>query len=254
MTTIQTQDISILSKLGMSNVEIAVYRALLEEPGYISIRKLADSSDLNRGIVYEALKHLVVLNLVSYNQRGERRQYFAERPKKIYDLLESKKAELNQAHSQIQRLVPQLEATLKRQIGQPQVRFYEHDEGIAAILSDVLQTVSQLDDKIYYAYSHQAIRPYIYRQFPNFTKKRISLGIKVQTIKVGMGEIINPEDEHKRLNNPETVAAKSYQIIYGNKVAMISVSTDGTLYAVVFEEAGVATMQRIIFEQVWNNL
>lgn len=245
---------SVLSKLGLSDVEIVVYNKLLEQSEFISIRKLADESKLNRGVVYEALKNLVTLNLVSYNQKGERRQYFAERPNKIYDLVKSKKEELLKAEIGAQSLVPRLQALLKRQSGQPQVRFYEHDEGMYSILSDVLNTVSQLPEKVYHAYSHQDIRPFLYRQYPNFSNKRIRLGIEVYVIKVGKGEILVPTDKVKRLQTIDAHQAKCYQIIYGNKVAMISVSSDGTPYGVVFEEAGVATMHRILFQNIWDSL
>lgn len=254
MSLTEIQGSSVLKKLGLSDVEIVVYNKLLEQAEYISIRKLADESKLNRGVVYEALKNLVNLNLVSYNQKGERRRYFAERPTKIYDLLKSRKEDLLKAEIGARSLVPRLQAMLKRQAGQPQVRFYEYDEGMHSILTDVLNTVSQLPEKVYHVYSHQDIRPYLYRQYQGFTNKRLRMGIEVFVIKVGKGEILVPADKVKRLQTIDAHQAKCYQIIYGNKVAMISVSSDGTPYGVVFEEAGVAKMHRILFDQVWNSL
>jgi sugar-specific transcriptional regulator TrmB len=139
-------------------------------------------------------------------------------------------------------------------LGGPAVRFYEDDEGIVVILRDVLQTVAQEKKKEYYAYSSRALRKYLYRRFPNFTRRRIAEGIFVKVIAVGEGGESDESSERHWIAEPPSSDLSSYTIIYGNKVALISVSPDDTPYGVVIEEPGVAAMQRLLFETLWSKL
>jgi sugar-specific transcriptional regulator TrmB len=136
----------------------------------------------------------------------------------------------------------------------PKVRFYEDDEGIANILRDVLETLNRSGEKEYYVYSSRSLRQYLYRQFPNFTRRRIKDKIFVKVIAVGTGGDPVELAERKILEESSEEISSSYNIIYGNKVALISVSKDLTPYGVVIEEAGVAAMQRLLFEKIWRSL
>lgn len=254
MIVTKPQGISVLSKLGFSEEEIVIYNTLIGQPEYVSIRRIAELTKINRGTVHVLLKGLVSKGLVSFNKSGSRKQYFAERPDRILDLVERKKNELSQLETAAKSLVPRLQTVLKRYEGQPQVRFFEYDEGISNILHDILKTVSMLETKEYYVISHRDLRPYLYRQFPGFTRQRIKLGIRVKVIKVGPGEATTGLDEVRHLDDKEAVLAKSYQVVYGNKVAMISVSADETPYGVIIEEEGVAKMHGIVFKKLWKTL
>jgi HTH-type transcriptional regulator, sugar sensing transcriptional regulator len=150
--------------------------------------------------------------------------------------------------------VPSLLALGRHRLGEPAVRYYEDDEGIVVILRDVLQTVAQLKKKEYYAYSSRALRKYLYRRFPNFTRRRISEGIFVKVIAVGEGGDPDQSSERRWIAEPPSSEVSSYTLIYGNKVALISVSPDDTPYGVVIEEPGVAAMQKLLFETLWSKL
>lgn len=249
------QGFSTLLKLGLSEDEIMVYHALLGEVESTSIRGLATITGLNRGAVYEALKGLVSFNLVSFNRKGDRKYYFAERPYHIYDLIETKKHELEILEVRAKSLVPRLQAISKRHNEKPIVRFYEHDEGVVSILRDLLKTTSGLNPREYYAYSSRAIRPYMYRSFPNFNQQRTKLGIHAKVIKIGEGAgPVIPFDECKWLKESGSEYSASYSFIYGDKVAMVSVSADETPYGVIIQEPGVAIMQKLLFDKLWKSL
>ena len=51
---------------------------------------------------------------------------------------------MSQAEEQAEELVPTLLAQLKRMDGEPFMRYYEGDEGVAAVLRDILVTVNRL--------------------------------------------------------------------------------------------------------------
>jgi len=246
-------ELSILEELGLKPSEVAVYAALLKS-GPASIRSVAATSGVNRGTTYEALKSLAESGLVAYTRRGERRKYRAESPERIYQLIDDKRRQLAQIEAEAKNLVPSLLALGERRLGEPTVRFYEDDEGIAAILRDVLQTAGQLGTKEYYAYSSIILRKYLYRRFPNFTRRRIAENIKVKVIAVGVGGEPDELSERRWIPEPASSELSSYVLIYGPKVALISVSADETPYGVVIEEPGVAAMQRLLFTTLWSRL
>jgi sugar-specific transcriptional regulator TrmB len=248
----QQEAYTILESLGLKPNEVQVYLGLLEL-GPASIRQVAGKTGINRGTTYDCLKQLIDKRLVHFNQKGERRKFTAAHPDTIYDLLEDRRRELVLMQDQARRIVPQIATHTAPEYGQPTVRFYEDDEGIVAILKDILATMIKEEHKTYYVYSSRNLRNYIYRRFPNFTRQRIKAGIKVQVLAIGIGGEIVKLADRKWLPGPNEHTA-SYIIIYANKVAQISISADDTPYGVIIEEPGVAAMQKYLFEQLWKTI
>ncbi len=244
---------SLLVQIGLTEQEAVTYLSLLELEA-VSIRKVAEATGINRGTTYEAIKKLVAEGLVSTRRSGQREYYSAESPEKIYDILRDKRKELWRSQQISQKIVPALLAKGARPQGRPIVRYFEDDEGVVAILRDVLQTCPKLKKTEYYVYSSRPLRQYIYRKFPQFTKRRIDENIQVKVIAIGEGGDPAGSSERKWLPEPNESHISSYTIIYGDKVAHISISKDYTPYGVVIEDTGTASMQKLLFDQLWQTL
>lgn len=247
------QTINFLLTLGLTRQQAATYLALLEMET-VSVRKVAERTGINRGTTYEAIKALVAMGLANTRYRGKREYYAAESPERIYDLIRDKRKEAWHLMQTSKQIVPGLLAQKAQPEGRPLVRYYEDEDGIAVILRDVLQTCTALPNPHYYAYSSQPLRQYIYRKFPQFTQRRISENIMVKVIAIGEGGEVTAASERKWLPTAQNSAFSSYTIIYDNKVAIISISSDYTPYGVVIEDKGAAATQRLLFEQLWNTL
>lgn len=245
--------ISLLSHLGLTSQQATTYLALLELET-VSVRKVAERTGINRGTTYEAIKALVAIGLASTRYRGKREYYAAESPERIYDLIRDKRKEAWNMMQLSKSVVPSLLAQKAQPEGRPLVRYYEDEEGVAAILKDVLQTCGNLPEPEYYAYSSQPLRQYLYRKFPQFTQRRIDENIAVKVIAIGEGGEIVAASERKWLPASPSDNPSSYTIIYGSKVAIISISSDHTPYGVVIEDKGAAAAQRLLFEQLWSTL
>jgi sugar-specific transcriptional regulator TrmB len=243
----------LLRELGFSEAEAETYWALLNLEA-VSIRKVAYISGINRGTTYDAIKRLAAAGLVHARKSGQREYYSAESPERIYDLIRDRRKELWETQQQAAALIPELLAKKARPQGRPLVKYYEDDEGVVAILRDVLQTCGQLDEPQYYVYSSRPLRQYLYRKFPQFTERRIKEGIAVKVIAVGEGGDPAEVSERKWLPEPGGGEISSYTLIYANKVANISISNDYTPYGVVVEDAGAAAMQRLLFERLWQTI
>ncbi len=255
--------ITLLEDIEIPRSAAITYAALLES-GSVSIRKLANATGINRGTTYDSLKLLVTAGLVSVKGGdGKRDRYTAESPERVHDIIRDKRRDLLEASNIAKEIVPQLLASQGSPGGKPIVRYYEGDEGVAAVLRDVLQTCRQLDEPHYHAYSSAPVRELLYRNFPQFTERRIAEDIGVSVISVGEGGEEAEKSERKWLGADSSTAGQpaaqdriisSYTIIYGNKVATISIAQDDTPYGVVIEDAGAAAMQRQVFAHVWRTL
>jgi sugar-specific transcriptional regulator TrmB len=243
----------ILGELGYSGNVAETYWALLNLES-VSIRKIAELSGINRGTTYEALKILMSAGLVTTRKSGEREYYSAESPEKIFDLIRDRRKELWHVQEDAKKVIPEVLARTARPAGRPIVKYYEDDDGVVMILRDVLQTCGQMSNPLYCAYSTRPIRKYLYRKFSDFTKRRIAEGIEVQVIAIGQGGESDELSKRKWLDSKSANDISSYTIIYGNKVAQISISDDFTPYGVVIEDAGVASLQRLMFDKLWSVL
>ena len=244
---------NLLEQLGLSSVEAVIYLTLLELEA-VSVRKVADAAGINRGTTYDAIKKLIAHGLVSARKSGQREYFSAESPEKIYDIIRDKRKDLLQTQQLSQKIVPSLLAQNVRPGGRPIVRYYEDDEGVVTILRDVLQTCAKLDNPEYFAYSSRPLRQYLYRKFPQFTKRRIDEGIRVKVIAIGEGGEPAELSDRKWLSEPAGSDISSYTLIYADKVAHISIASDFTPYGVVIEDAGTASMQKLLFTQLWQTL
>jgi sugar-specific transcriptional regulator TrmB len=242
-----------LETIGLNERELLTYQTLLGL-SKASIRQVAAASGINRGSTYEHLKHLAEVGLVGSQSSGTRQKFFAEPPAKLYDLVARRRAELELAQEKVVPLVRTLASLAPVETGAPMMRFYEDDEGIAAILQDVLETMQLAQQKEYYTYSSRPLRQYLYRLSPGFTRQRIAGGITVKVIAIGEGGELTSLAERKWLPAGTETEVSAYTIIYGDKVALIALSARGTPYGVIVEESGVAAMQRLLFEQIWRTI
>lgn len=239
--------------LGLSARDSRVYMALLKT-GLSSIRQVADQTGINRGSVYESIKDLMAAGLVNYQQANVNKKYFAEEPNKILDLITHRQEKLVEFEETTKQIMP----TLTKQsayLPYSNIKFYEDHEGIAVILRDVLTTVEGLDDRRYHAISSKPMRKYLYKKFPNFTKQRIKKNIFVNVIAIGGGKSDTVITANRKIiETPTGAHPSSYNIIYGSKFAMISLNDSFNPYGVVIEDQGVADMQRMMFNQMWEGL
>ncbi len=237
--------------IGLDNRDKRIYEALLAKQ-HSSVRSVAGLTGVNRGSVYESIKALQEAGLVSYIQTGERKKYQAEPPERLHDIIYERRQQLRQAHSTVDGYMAKLQAQDVVGIVPQFAKFYDGDEGVAAILRDVLATCRRQKCSEYYVLSSPRVSEYMYERFPHYTTERIRQKLPVKVLRQGMA--VRGEAklaQHKTLN----VAGDSgtYMLIYGDKVATIRIGELNHLSAVVVHDAGVAAVHRALFEQAWQS-
>jgi sugar-specific transcriptional regulator TrmB len=240
--------------LGLEPRDKIVYETLFKLER-VSLRSIAQETGMNRGTVYEVIKKLRELGFITFTQVGERRYYSPAPPEVFRGLIRERRDQLQQLESKVDEYIRSLES--KQPVTGPGyfASFYEGEEGVAAILRDVLQTMRGMDKdkREYCVFSSARASNVIYNRFRNFSRQRIKLGIFVRVIsdKPPSDKVILAE---RRQLPAGRQFLNGYTLIYGDKTALISVGETNTLSAIVITDDGVANMQRLIFEQLWQSL
>lgn len=243
---------NLLKTFGLNDKEIAVYTTLISL-GPSPVRLIAQNSKVNRGTTYDILKSLMADGLVSYFNKATKQYFIAEPPEKLLTALENKEKYFAELKATIIQNLPELQALYTRQGEKPQVRLYEGVLGVRQILEDVLTTMAARKEKTYYVYSSASVRSNVYKAMPDFSNRRIVKKIKVRTISLGPGGQLTGLDERKWIPDASKLKA-TYEIIYGGKVAHISLDAGNQPVGVVIENSDIYQTQKMIFEFNWNQL
>lgn len=243
----------ILKNFGLNEKEIAVYLALVEL-GPSPVRIVAQKAKINRGTAYDILKALQSQGLVSFYDTKSRQHFVAEPPEKLISAVEEKQEKLLELKKQIQKDLPELKSIFEKNGGRPMVKMYEGYRGVKTILEDVLGSVSELPNKLYYVYSSSTVRKDVYEAMPNFSQQRIAKKIRVKTIALGSGGKVFGLDERKWMELPEEHLKPVYEMIYAGKVAHISLDNSANPVGVVIEDKEIFETQKMIFEFNWGKL
>lgn len=243
-------DISIFKKLGFSDKTARIYLTLISL-GPSSVRNLAKKTEYNRGTVYDSLKWLQEIGVVSFYEKQAKQFFVAEDPEKLHDMVSHQTIELQEVSKKLKDVVQELKSVFDKGGERPVARYYEKGE-IRNILENVLEQCEESGEKEYRIYSDANIRDYLYEGFESFSDARIAKGIKVKAIAIGDGGELRGLDERKWLDIKKD--SPTYIIIYPGNTAYISLNTHGDLIGVVIENEGVYQTQRGIFDALWDNL
>jgi HTH-type transcriptional regulator, sugar sensing transcriptional regulator len=241
-------DVTILKKLNLSDKEIKVYLNLLEY-GDMSVRNLAELSELNRGTTYDILKRLQEMGLVAYYHHDTKQHFVAEDPEKLLKVISDQKEELKSAEDKIKEIIPILSSLQDKGGNKPVTKFYENKDGLRTILIDVLKSVAETEEKEYYVYSAKNASEDWKKAYPDFTDDRIRRKIKVKAISLAEGGHVSGLDERKWLGTNDISA--TFIMIYAGKCAFISRDSKNMPVGVIVENKMIYETQKIIFLRLW---
>jgi len=237
-----------LDLLGLKPKDMEVYTVLLKL-GTAPLRRVAQEAGLNRGTVYDALKRLIDLGLVSHMDAKTHRYFTAEDPQKLTGLAVRREVAIQEAQLKLKDVVPELQSLLGSSAHRPSVRYYEGESGVKDILQDVLKTTEKSTDKLFRIYSSEGIRDLIAHAWPGFIKLRVRKKVRVKTISIGAGGRTHGLDERKWLT--QNNASPSYIFIYPGKTAFISLDERRQLFGVIIDDTAIAATQEMIFDALW---
>lgn len=239
----------LLTKFNLSPKAAKVYLALLER-GASSIRQVAEAAGINRQTTHELLRSLIDRGIVTYYRERSREAYVAEDPGLLVRVADEELETLHRYREELKGSLAKLRALHERARGLATVHFYTNLKGVRTILEDVLKVVAQEKEKLYRVYSSASIAPVLHEAYPKFTKHRIERNIRVRVFGLGGEGKTRGLDERKQLT--KDIPSPSYILIYGQKVAMISLDEHRRPRGVLIEDEALAETQRLIFDEEWS--
>lgn len=240
-------------KIGISGRDRRVYEYLLLNPRS-SVRHIAEATGINRGSVFESLKQLLGLGLVGHVQIGQRIRYSAHDPEVLHEITNDHSRELRTLHATIDAYISSLPTPAATHDTKQFIFSYEGDTGIAAILRDLLTTARREGFSDYCAISSPRVSAHMYDNFPYFNRERDKLGLTARII--GLGKPLRTElpSIHRRIINSPRADNGVYTLIYGNKVALLYVDELRLSNGIIIDNAAIANLHRLLFEQTWISL
>ena len=238
------------SLIGLSIRDKRVYETLTQMPE-ASVRKIAEETRINRGSVFESLKDLLAAGLVTQVLYGKRLMYRAKDPEVLREILEEKRQELTRAKGSVGAYIQ----SFAGQASDPSLfhftSLYKGDEGLAAILRDVLKTCRMAGAKEYRSISSPRVSRYLYNNFPHFSRERVRQGIFVRVLRQGARVSEEMGSAESKYLGPTPYDTGCYTLIYGNKVAIITINEYNDTSGVIIDSQHFADIQRQMFDAMW---
>jgi len=213
----------VYSKLGLSDPQVSVYKALLEK-GTMTVTQIATASGESRTNTYVLLNKLIELQLVGEDGSQPTLRYFANNPTALEQLADTRQQEASDAKNAVQQNMSSLLSQFYSASERPGVRLFEGKDALAEIYEDVLVVC----DDVIVLRTPDDTRVMSGKFYLDFKKAKHRAGIKTHMISPN----INTEktdydlDEQlgiKRTILPDNVYNEPVEIsVYGDKVAMVS--------------------------------
>lgn len=236
--------------IGLSIRDKRVYEALAKMPE-ASVRKIADETSINRGSVFESLKDLLKVGLVTRALFGKRLVYRAKDPEVLREIIEEKRQELRRAKYSVDSYI----ASLDDQVSNPELfhftSLYKGDEGVAAILRDVLKTCRVDGISEYRSISSPKVSRYMYNNFPHFSRERVKQGLFVKVLRQGVRVTEEIGGAESRYLGQTPYDTGCYTLIYGHKVAIITLSQTNETSGVIIDNQHFSSVQQQMFDAMW---
>lgn len=240
--------ISILSQIGLSEHEAAVYLAGLKL-GNTSVLQLAKISGIKRTTVYSVVDCLIQHGLMRIDIKGFKKYYVSESPDKLEQILIKQKNLLN-------NVMPELSSIYNVQSGESLIKYYQGIKSLKSVYEDLITSVQRGDD--YLIISDQSkwyeLDP---EYFEDFTRRRSKLKINIKmllTRSKSADKFKQKEDFYnvKIKFLPEGTKLSTNLVIIPQKVLIQQ--TIAPVFAMVIDNKSIIQMHREQFYLIWNTI
>jgi sugar-specific transcriptional regulator TrmB len=242
-----------LTAAGLSATEAKCYTALLDKKEW-KPSDLAKSVNETRTNCYKILDNLVSLGLAERFDKDKKLHYRATNPSNLLQLARERRTAQEKAEKELETNTHDLLASYYKVHEQPGVRFFQGQEGIKQIFSDML-TPGQ---EIYLVRSPADVAFYDEAFFNDIKRQKKELGITTYAITPDVPSANHDPAADAAYDFLRTwIPAGAYTAsvewnIYGNKVALISYGTEAM--GMIIESPQIAESFRQILKLLGHTL
>lgn len=238
-----------LQKILLNEKEAELYLAALEL-GPTSIQNLTKKSGIKRSTIYDLLRNLKGMGLISETTKGKRKLIVASDPEVLKRTLKDKEKLLGE-------IMPELRSLVNVGFVKPRIMFFEGRDGLREIWRDTLKIKSKMT---FWISPVQDLIETVGEEFVyNYIEERAKKGIWIKSIHVTQKQVptykyLNPITYERTLRQvrftPKEINIQNTIIIYDNKVAIISTRKEG--FGFVVESADYAISMMAFYDLLWN--
>ncbi|MFH1749868.1 MAG: helix-turn-helix domain-containing protein [bacterium] len=241
-----------LEQFGLNKKEIKIYTTLLQM-GSGTIQEIVRKTKIKRTTTYSVLENLMQKNLVVLVEKGKKREYFVEDPKKIISLLESKEKDLSEKKKRLIEALPEIKSLYNIHAKKPKIRFFEGEKAIKQAFEESLDLPKGSEILACYT-TEELIKMFMNDYITSYIDQRIAKGITQRAIAEDSKFLEDfQKKDKKQLRNLVLVNPKKFPFtdqisIYGNKMFIASFKD---LIAIIIESEPVVNTYRSLFELAW---
>lgn len=170
----------LLTEIGLTKSEIAVYFALLEI-GSSTTGPIIKKAEIASGKAYLILDKLIHKGLVTYVLKAGTKYYQAKDPERLIDYLKEKEVDLKNKEEQLQKIIPTLKAQYEEQKYKPIAEVYEGVKGFKTLYEWILKEVNS-GETLYILGVSKIVNEKFGAYLLEFNQRRIQKGIKMKII------------------------------------------------------------------------
>jgi len=230
-----------LKEIGLNWVESRVYLATLEL-GSSTVLPISKKSGVKRTYCYDLLADLMKRGLVSFAPHNGRRQYSAEDPKRIEEMLQAKISRFSEA-------LPQLRSIYNNTVEKPAIRFYEGKEEVKNIY-ELFPKAKSIDFIAFPDFLYEYLGDY----FADLSERVHKNKVKVREIvpfknkDAAYIQDFDQELQEVRFLPKEANLATDIAIL-DDKLALVSYAKE--IHGVLIESKSIVDTHRYMFDLIW---
>lgn len=235
---------NVLQHLGLNEKEAKVYLALLQL-GTATVPAISVKAETKRPTTYLILEELRMKGLATLLPKKAKALYTAESPRILLE-------EQREKEEIIRANLPELLAIYNSKKEKPKVVYYQGEDNILKLYAEIFK-----EKEILFYGSIASISPKVREQINRYS-------VKIKKDKLNVREVLQADAEsvqfakdnnlenHRLKIAPENFPFPTDNIIFGNKVAIITYK-DSPM-AVVIESNDVVATYKSLFEIAWQSI
>ena len=230
----------LLKSLGLSDSEANIYLISLEM-GPAPVQDIAKKANVSRVTTYTVIETLMKDGLMSTVQKGKKNLYVAESPERLVSFVRSRVDRMEATLEEVKASLNDLKLLQRGE--KPVVKMFEGEDGIKAILDDMLH--SNVDrifefanlESVRRVFSREALKPYA----DELTRKKLP----VTAIYAKPASIVDRPNIDLHVLPEAEFPFDGDIVVYGNKVAFFTFR--GKLLSVLIESEDLANTVKQMF-------
>lgn len=246
-----------LQDLGLLPEEALIYQALLQKSP-LPARKISQSTNIGRSLVYKNLDSLITKNLVTKTEEtGKVAVFEANHPQELKNTLKTSEETLAQAANSLEGIFGNLVSSFNLLEGKPNIQFFEGEKGMKEVLEDSLYAKEPLRGIT----DLEIIEKFIPEINHQYKKDREKYGVK----RMGIIPGTQKNKELLKSYSGDTTEARiipcsesqcehlnTIMNIYDGKVSYLTLSKDHMI-GVIIEDKNIYHLQKFAFDTLWES-